>query len=317
MQSILITGGAGFIGSTLADSLLSENEKVIVLDDGDIENNPIKKRNIGENLTNPNYKLYQCNIQNKEELENVFQNEDIKAVVHLAAKASVRDSLGDPAAYFSNNIMGTVNILDVMTKYNVKKFVFASSATVYGGLKENVFREDMELPPKPSTPYAATKAAGEEICYTYHHIYGINAICLRLFTTYGPRQRQDLAINKFTELILEDKTLQMFGDGKTKRDYVYVDDVVEGMKAAIKYDKTGYEIINIGSGESINIKNLIATLELALGKRATVKVCPALTCDAESSACDYSKANKLLGYTPKTSFVQGIKQFVDWKQAQK
>lgn len=315
MKNFLITGGAGFIGSSLADKLLSDNHRVIVVDNfNDYYDISVKERNIEHNLNNPNYKLYRLDIENMDDLKKVFNENDIDVVVHLAARAGVRPSLERPIDYVKTNIMGTVNILECMREKNIKKIVFASSSSVYGNCKENVFSEDLKVT-EPISPYAATKSACEQLLYTWHHLYGINVVALRFFTVYGPRQRPDLAINKFTRLIMSDKPIDMYGDGSTKRDYTYIDDIVAGICGAINYDKTGYEIINLGGGEPITLKDMIATIEDVSGKKATINQMPMQPGDVDKTVCDWSKAQKLLGYTPKTSFKEGIRKFVQWKKS--
>ena len=312
-MNILITGGAGFIGSNLADKLLLDNHNIIVIDNFDnYYDKKLKKENIKLNLNNPNYKLYKCDIYNKEKLNKVFSNNKIDIVIHLAAKAGVRSSLENPIDYVETNILGTINILECMHKYNIPKLIFASSSSVYGNCKKKKFSENFKIN-KPISPYAATKLACEQIIYTYYYLYNIKAICLRFFTVYGPRQRPDLAIRKFIEKIENNISIDMYGDGTTKRDYTYIDDIISGICSSINYDKTGYEIINLGGGKPIMLKDMIKTIEKVFNKKAIINQKSMQPGDVDKTICDYTKANKLLGYVPKTTFKQGIQKFKEWK----
>ena len=312
-MKILITGGAGFIGSNLADRLLSVGHDVVVVDNfNDYYDVSLKEKNVSANLNNPHYKLYRVDICDRDAIARVFSDNNIDVVVHLAARAGVRPSLENPVAYVETNILGTVNILEQMKLHNIKKLVFASSSSVYGNCSAEKFSEDLKVT-EPISPYAATKSACEQIIYTYHHLYKINAVCLRFFTVYGPRQRPDLAIRKFVEKIESGTPIDMYGDGSTRRDYTYIDDIISGICAAIKYDKTGYEIINLGGGEPITLKRMIETIEKVLGKSAIINKQPMQPGDVDKTVCDWKKANNLLGYTPQTTFEQGIKKFKEWK----
>jgi len=210
------------------------------------------------------------------------------------------------------NIIGTLNILEMMKKYKVKRMSMASSSSVYGNCKAEKFSEDLNIR-EPISPYAATKSADEQICYTYHHLYGLEIYMLRFFTVFGPRQRPDLAINKFTRLIMEDKPIDMYGDGTTMRDYTYIDDIVDGILGTINYHQTGYEIFNLGGGSPVTLKEMIATIEKVLGKKAKINQMPMQPGDVDKTVSDISKATKLLGYSPKTTFLKGIEKFVAWK----
>lgn len=316
-MNILITGGAGFIGSTLADRLLSEGHTVSVVDCfSDYYNPVLKEKNITDNLANPNYRLYRCDICDLDNMRKVFEREKLDCVVHIAARAGVRPSLEDPIAYVKTNILGTLNVLQLMKEFCVKKLVFASSSSVYGNCSELVFTENLKVT-EPISPYAATKSADEQFIYTYSKLYGIKSVCLRFFTVYGPRQRPDLAISKFTRLILEGKPIPVYGDGSTMRDYTYVDDIVSGICSAISYDKTDYEIINIGGGEPVTLNEMIATIENELGKKAIIDRQPMQPGDVNKTVCDYFKAKLLLGYEAKTSFREGIHKFIQWYLGQK
>ena len=312
MKNILITGGAGFIGSSLADSLLQDGHKITVVDNFDpYYPRETKYANIKHNMNNPQYKLYEVDIADKDGLRKVFAENKFDVVVHLAARAGVRPSIERPEDYVNANILGTVHILELMKDYKINKLVFASSSSVYGNCKADIFSEDLKVT-EPISQYAATKSACEQFCYTYHKLYGPNVVCLRFFTVYGPRQRPDLAIHKFANLIAEDKPIPMFGDGTTKRDYTYIDDIVSGVKAAIDYNDTGYEIINLGGGEPVNLSRMIETIAAAMGKEAVIERHPMQKGDVDKTVSDISKARRLLGYNPQTRFADGIAKFVAW-----
>lgn len=312
MKTILITGGAGFIGSHLADKLLGYGNNIIVVDNMNNFYSPsIKQKNIEHNLTNERYCFYKVDIENINEIENIFKKNKIDTVVHLAARAGVRPSIDNPESYVKTNILGTVNILELMKKYEIKKMVFASSSSVYGNCPENIFSETLKIS-EPISPYAATKSACEQFCYTYHKLYGINIVALRFFTVYGPRQRPDLAIHKFARLIKQEKPIPVFGDGLTKRDYTYIDDIIQGVISAIEYNKTGYEIINLGGGEPVTLNRMIEELEKYLHKKAIINRMPMQKGDVDKTVSDITKAEKLLNYHPETSFTEGIKKFTDW-----
>lgn len=312
LNNVLITGGAGFIGSTLADTLLKENCKVICVDNFcDYYSPELKRKNIANALLNSNYKLYEADIENLEELEKIFSENKIDIIVHLAARAGVRPSIEKPVEYMQTNVMGTVNILELMKKYGVKKMCMASSSSVYGNCKAEKFSEDLNVR-RPISPYAASKSACEQICYTYHHLYDLNIVMLRYFTVFGPRQRPDLAINKFVNLIRNNQPINMYGDGSSIRDYTYIDDIVSGTISAMKYDKTGYEIFNLGGGNPISLVDMISTIENILGKKAIINKMPMQPGDVDRTVCDISKSMKLLNYKPETSFYGGVKNFINW-----
>lgn len=315
MKIYLITGGAGFIGSSLADNLLKENNRVIVIDNFcDFYDPMIKEDNIKEALNNPNYKLYRGDIRDKDILDRIFDENNIDVVVHLAAMAGVRPSIENPILYQEVNCMGTQNLLETMKKHNVKNLVMASSSSVYGNTKEVPFREDM-IVDFAISPYAATKKANEVMTHVYHKLENMNVIMLRFFTVFGPRQRPDLAINKFTRLMLNNEEIPMFGDGSTSRDYTYIDDIVDGIKSSCNYvmnNDNVYEIINLGNSNPITLKEMIDIIGEVLGIVPKIKELPMQPGDVNKTYADVSKAKKLLGYTPKTSFKEGIINFVNW-----
>ena len=315
MQTFLITGAAGFIGSHLADKLLNEGNKVIVVDNFcDFYNPEIKENNVKHNLSNPNYKLYRADIRDRNELAKVFNENKIDVVIHLAAMAGVRPSIDNPIYYQEVNCMGTQNILEEMKAQNAKNLVMASSSSVYGNCKEVPFKENM-IVDFAISPYAATKKANEVMTHVYHKLFDFNVIMLRFFTVFGPRQRPDLAINKFTRLMLNNEPIPMFGDGTTSRDYTYIDDIVDGIIRSCNYVENNndvYEILNLGNSSPVSLKEMINTIAEVLNKTPNIQELPMQPGDVERTFADISKAKKLIGYNPKTSFKNGIENFVKW-----
>ena len=312
MSVILITGGAGFIGSNLARSLLSNGNTVVVVDNFNNYYNPqIKEDNIADLRDNDNFHLYLADLADNKLIENIFKQYNFDCVVHLAGSAGVRPSIDAPLDYVSNNIYNTVSLLECLKRHKTPKIVFASSSSVYGNLNKDSFSEKDEVR-YPISPYAASKLSCEHFIYTYAYLYGIKACCLRFFTVYGPRQRPDLAIHKFIEKINKSEPIQLYGDGTSSRDYTYIDDIINGISAAIKYDKSLYEIINIGSGRPITLAKMISTIENALHKKAVIQYMEKQMGDVERTCADISKAEALLQYTPETSFPQGIDKYVAW-----
>jgi UDP-glucuronate 4-epimerase len=313
VKNILVTGGAGFIGSHLADRLLDEGEsRITVVDDfNDFYDPAIKSDNVRQSLENPNYNLFRIDIRDKTALETVFASARFDCIVHLAARAGVRPSLEQPLLYAETNIRGTLNLLELARAHAIKQFVFGSSSSVYGINAKVPFSEDDPIR-QPISPYAATKAAGELLCHTYSHLYGIRCVCLRFFTVYGPRQRPDLAIHKFARLITEGKTIPVFGDGTTRRDYTYVDDIIAGVRAAIDYEASNYEVVNLGESRTVELRELIELLEKTLGIEAKIDRQPLQPGDVPQTFADVTKARRLLAYNPQTQIEDGIKKFVDW-----
>jgi UDP-glucuronate 4-epimerase len=313
MKKLLITGGAGFIGSHLVDRLLTTDvERITVIDDfNDFYDPSIKRENIREHRKVPRYNLSEIDIRDASALEQVFEANDFDCVVHLAARAGVRPSLSEPQLYTETNINGTLNLLELARENQIKQFVFGSSSSVYGINAKVPFSEDDPIR-QPISPYAATKAAGELLCHTYSHLYGLRCVCLRFFTVYGPRQRPDLAIHKFAKLITERKPIPVFGDGTTRRDYTYVDDIIDGVMAAIKYNKSNYEVINLGESRTVVLNELISLLEAELDMHAAIDRQPSQPGDVPQTFADISKARALLGYDPKTQIEEGLRRFVEW-----
>jgi UDP-glucuronate 4-epimerase len=313
MKNILVTGGAGFIGSHLVDRLLAEEEwHVTVVDDfNDFYEPAIKRENIERHQQHSNYRLSEADIRQKAALEKVFEDSSFDCIVHLAARAGVRPSLEQPLLYSETNIEGTLNLLELAKQNNIKQFVFGSSSSVYGINVKVPFSEDDPIR-QPISPYAATKAAGELLCHTYTHLYGMRSVCLRFFTVYGPRQRPDLAIHKFARLISEGKPIPVFGDGTTRRDYTYVDDIIAGVRAAIDYDQSEYEVVNLGESRTVELRELISLLEKELDLPAKIDRQPLQPGDVPQTFADITKARRLLGYDPQTQIESGIKRFVEW-----
>ncbi len=313
MKKLLITGGAGFIGSHLVDRLLATGvEHIEVVDDfNDFYDPSIKHANIRDHLKDPRYDISETDIRDRAALEQIFETNNFDCVVHLAARAGVRPSLSEPQLYSETNINGTVNLLELARQSKIKQFVFGSSSSVYGINAKVPFSEDDPIR-HPISPYAATKAAGELLCHTYSHLYELRCVCLRFFTVYGPRQRPDLAIHKFARLITERKPIPVFGDGTTRRDYTYVDDIIDGVMAAILYNKSNYEVINLGESRTVELSELISLLEAELDMHAIIDRQPPQPGDVPQTFADISKARALLGYDPKTQIEEGLRRFVEW-----
>ncbi|MCA1623594.1 MAG: GDP-mannose 4,6-dehydratase, partial [Acidobacteria bacterium] len=295
------------------DYLLGENDwRVSVVDDfNDFYAPEIKRANVAAHLENPDYKLYQTNICAAEKLREVFTENKFDTIVHLAARAGVRPSLQAPKLYVETNINGTLNLLELAREFGIKQFIFGSSSSVYGNNQKAPFAENNKIQ-EPISPYAATKAAGELLCHTYSHLYNIRTICLRFFTVYGARQRPDLAIHKFSRLISDEKTIEVFGDGKSQRDYTFIDDIIQGVRAAIDYDKSDFEIFNLGESQTVELNYLIELLEKNLNKKAIVERCKAQPGDVLQTFADITKAKNLLNYNPQTKVEEGIKKFIEW-----
>lgn len=315
MKTYLITGGAGFIGSSLSERLIKEGNRVVAIDNFcDFYNPTIKENNVKELIKNSNFKLYRNDIRDRESVKKIFEENNIDIVMHLAAMAGVRPSIENPVLYQDVNCMGTQNILEEMKAHNVKNLVMASSSSVYGNCKEVPFKENM-IVDFAISPYAATKKANEVMTHVYHKLFDMNVIMLRFFTVYGPKQRPDLAINKFTRLMLEDKEIPMFGDGTTSRDYTYIDDIVDGIIRSCNYVENNndvYEILNLGNSSPVSLKEMINIIGQAIGVKPKIKQLSMQPGDVDRTFADISKAKKLIGYNPKTSFKEGIERFIKW-----
>ncbi|MBM7418298.1 MULTISPECIES: GDP-mannose 4,6-dehydratase [Chryseobacterium] len=336
-MTYLVTGGSGFIGSHLIEKLLKEGHSVINIDNFDdfydykikikntlasLEKNIdfefSEKENDIQNLISisksESYTLYFQDIRDKNGLEKIFQNHQIDLVIHLAALAGVRPSIERPLEYEEVNVRGTMNLWELCNQFNIKKFVCASSSSVYGNNEKTPFSETDNVD-QPISPYAATKKSGEILGHVYHSLYGIDIIQLRFFTVYGPRQRPDLAIHKFTKLISENKEIPFYGDGNTARDYTYIDDIIDGILKSVYYlEKNSdiYEIINLGESEVVTLSEMLSEIEKNLNKTAIRKILPLQPGDVQKTSADITKAKNLIGYNPTTNFQNGTKKFVEW-----
>jgi len=311
-MKILVTGAAGFIGSHLSTRLIGEGLEVVGIDNFDpFYDRKYKEDNIQDLLKADNFRFVEADIRDASRMTKLFKEMEFDAVVHLAAKAGVRPSIQDPRGYAKTNINGTVNLLEAcLLQKTMPKFIFASSSSVYGNQHKLPFSEN-DTVDTPISPYAATKKAGELICHTYHHIYQLPVFCLRFFTVFGPKQRPDLAINKFAKLILSGQPIERYGNGYSLRDYTYIDDIINGVRSAI--DKcSGYEIINLGSELPIPLNDMIETVSQVIGHPAVILDRPMQPGDVNITYADTSKAERLLDYRPKTSFLEGITAQVEW-----
>src|SRR5271166_6623779 len=308
---ILITGGAGFIGSHLSERLLRDGHLLTIVDDlNDFYSPAVKRANLEAVLCAGPATFHQADICDQEKMLAIGREQKPDAIIHLAARAGVRPSLENPLLYEHVNVHGTMVLLQMARQIGVPKFVFASSSSVYGIASCVPFTEDDPLN-CPISPYAATKIAGEKICFTYAHLYGIRTVCLRFFTVYGPRQRPDLAIHKFTRLITEGKPIPVFGDGSSGRDYTFYSDTIEGVVAKLHHD-CQFDVFNLGNSHPVDLNTLISTLETSLGKEATIQRLPDQPGDVPITYADISKAQRLLGYSPRVRFREGIDAFVAW-----
>lgn len=311
METILVTGGTGFIGSHLVERLLEIGKRIICVDNFNYFYDPqIKRQNIKNSLRSRNFELIEYDIRNKQDLERVFRSHGINKIVHLAAMPGVRPSIQDPLLYQEVNIKGTINLLELSKENNIEHFIFTSSSSVYGVNSKLPFSE-ADKTSSPISPYAASKQAGELFCYIYYHLYHIPITCLRLFTVYGPRQRPEMAIHRFTTLIYQGKEIPMYGDGTSRRDYTYISDIIDGIISALDRE-FDYEIINLGNSKTVELRELISLIEANLGKKAKTRSLPPQPGDLPITYADISKAKKLLNYNPQVDIEEGITRFVEW-----
>ena len=323
MMNILVTGGAGFIGSHLCKELLKRKCNVVVVDNFDNLYSPkIKENNIIDiknfmyckNIIQDAFKVIKCDIRDIFKINQIFSEEKTDIVVHLAAMAGVRPSITDPLTYTDVNVKGTVNLLEMCKKYKVNKFVLASSSSVYGNNDKVPFSEE-DSAGCPISPYAASKRAGELFCYTYHQLFNIDVAALRFFTVYGPGQRPDLAIHKFTKLIFDGEEIPFYGDGLSERDYTYIDDIIDGIIRTIEWinkENGRFEIFNLGKSHTVSLKTMVELLERSIGKKAVIKKLPAQSGDVKRTCADIKKAREILGYNPSTDIETGINRFIEW-----
>src|SRR3954471_10150352 len=307
---ILVTGGAGFIGSHLVEKLIGLGHAAAILDDfNDFYDPRIKRTNIA--AVKDDAPVFQIDLRNNNAVRGLFHREKFDTIVHLAARAGVRPSIAQPQLYYDANVSGTLHLLDAARIAGIERFIFASSSSVYGICKNVPFSEDLHLK-QTISPYAATKIAGEFLCSTFSHLYQMRTIALRFFTVYGARQRPDLAIHQFTRKILAGQPIDQFGDGTTRRDYTYIDDIIQGVMAAFDYNGSLYDLFNLGESETIQLKDLIAAIEKTVGRKAKINQLPEQPGDVPLTCADISKARKLLGYNPTTPLSAGLPKFVEW-----
>jgi len=306
----LVTGGAGFIGSHLVEKLLTAGHEVSILDDfNDFYDPEIKRANLA--AVADHVRVHTLDLRDGHAVKQLFQRERFDVIAHLAARAGVRPSISDPQLYYDTNVSGTLHLLEAARLSGIERFIFASSSSVYGICKTVPFSEDLHLT-QTISPYAATKIAGEFLCSTYSHLYKMRIVALRFFTVYGARQRPDLAIHQFTRRIHEGQAIDQFGDGSTRRDYTYIDDIVQGVVAALRYEGPLFDIFNLGESETIELRELIAGIEHALGRKAQINQMPEQPGDVPITCADISKAKRLLGYNPTTRLRDGLPKFVEW-----
>lgn len=312
-MKVLVTGAAGFIGSHVTERLLSRGHEVIGVDSFDpFYAREMKERNLSSALGHPAFTLIEADIRDRKALSAVPA--DVDAIIHLAALAGVRPSILRPADYVDVNLAGTVVLLDLAREWGVRPFVFASSSSVYGERETGPFREEDRVD-HPISPYAATKKAGELIMHTYHHLFGLDVVCLRFFTVYGPRQRPDLAIHKFARLMTSGQPIPVYGDGSTERDYTYIDDAVGGVEGALSLVVEGggvCEIVNIGESQTVSLREMIDVLSSALELEPVVDRLPLQPGDVPRTAADLTRARQLIGYDPSVPFEDGVRRFVEW-----
>ncbi len=322
-MKVVVTGGAGFIGSHLCQRLVEEGHRVFAVDNFDPFYDPAdKRRNLAALLPLDGFRLVEADIRDLPGMESALCSAGAggaDVIVHLAARAGVRPSIQEPVLYSQVNLDGTTAVLDLARRLGTSRFVFGSSSSVYGNNEKVPFSEDDPVE-HPISPYAATKRAGELLCHTYHHLYGLSVVCLRFFTVYGPRQRPDLAIHKFTRLMAEGAPIPIFGDGSTERDYTYVDDIVQGVLGAMEYAGAhpgSFEIVNLGESQTVSLGRLVGLLADALGVAPRIERLPLQPGDVMRTFADVGKARRLLGYTPTTDIEVGIALFVEWFRQKK
>jgi len=310
-MQVLVTGGAGFIGSHICEKLLNRGDEVIVVDElNDFYSPSIKKENLADIKKHGNYQFYQVDICNQEQMKEIFIKEKPDSVIHLAARAGVRPSLSQPILYEQVNVIGTINLLELCRQMPVKNFVFASSSSVYGINSKLPFSETDPIN-QPISPYATTKRSGELLAFNYSHLYNLPITCLRFFTVYGPRQRPEMGIHKFTRKIFNDEPIEIYGNGESRRDYTYIDDIVTGVINALDRVKQ-FAIYNLGESSPINLSDLVLTIEQAIGKKAITKHLPEQPGDVPITFADISLAKTELDFNPKTDIKTGISYFIDW-----
>jgi UDP-glucuronate 4-epimerase len=311
MHNALVTGAAGFIGSHLVDRLLAEGWQVTAVDNFDpFYPRAVKERNIAAHLGHPGYRLFEVDIRDLDSMRQRL-GANYSAIVHLAARAGVRPSILDPVGYQDVNLKGTQNLLELAKELRVPQFVFASSSSVYG-VNPNVPWSEEDHVLLPISPYASTKVSGELLGHVYSHLYNIRFVALRFFTVYGPRQRPDLAIHKFARRMLEGQSIPVFGDGSMRRDYTFIDDIVSGIRGAIEYKRSPFEVVNLGNNQTVTLLEMIRGLEGALGRTALIDWQPEQPGDVPQTWANVEKARRLFGYAPTTAYEKGVVKFAEW-----
>jgi UDP-glucuronate 4-epimerase len=316
-ESVVVTGGAGFIGSHLASALVGRGSRVAVLDNlNDFYDPGLKRRNLAGIARCGNFEFVRADILDRAAVRDLFARLRPRILVHLAARAGVRPSVDNPSLYYETNVTGTAHLFEACRDFNVQKVVFASSSSVYGTRSAVPFREDA-LTLSPASPYAATKLAGEAMLHSFVNCYGFQGVALRFFTVYGPGQRPDLAINKFVRMIGNGEPIHLFGDGRSARDYTWVQDIVAGILAAMTYEApNGYDVFNLGNSRSISLDEIVTLIEEALGKRAIRRYTDCVAGDMTVTCADIAKAQRILGYHPAVTIAEGIPRFVAWARQQ-
>ena len=313
---ILITGGAGFIGSHLADRLLARGDRVVVLDDfNDFYDPAVKRANVAPRLGDPRYRLVEADIRDRDRLESLFEEERFDAILHLAARAGVRPSIQQPVLYEEVNCVGTLHLLEAAAAHGKPRFVFASSSSVYGINSKLPFSEDDPID-RPISPYATTKRSGELLVYTYHHLHGLRAVCLRFFTVYGPRQRPEMAIARFIRSIDSGLPIPFYGDGSSRRDYTYIADIADGVEAALASDFT-FDIVNLGGAHPVTLADLVRAIEEATGRSAKLDRQPDQPGDVPATYAAVEKAERLLGFRARIPLAEGLRRSVEWHRSQR
>jgi UDP-glucuronate 4-epimerase len=313
-MNILVTGGAGFIGSHLVERLLNSGHSIVCLDNFDTYYDPaLKRRNLSRALTHREFILMEGDIRDRDSLQGCFAKRTIDAVIHLAARAGVRPSIANPGLYYEVNVIGTLNLLEAMREHDVRKLVFGSSSSVYGDSPDVPFSESANVD-HPISPYAASKKAGELLCHTYHHLYGFDIHTLRFFTAYGPRQRPDMGIQIFIRNIIEGKPITLYGEGDSRRDYTFVGDIVQGIELSVGRVE-GYQVMNLGESRTTTLLDLVRIIETQLGKKAVINWQPSQPGDVQATYADIRKAGAILGYAPTVTVHEGIRLACEWNIA--
>ncbi|GBE15753.1 UDP-glucose 4-epimerase [bacterium BMS3Abin14] len=308
---VLVTGGAGFIGSHLCERLLELGCEVVCLDNfNDFYDPAIKRHNIAGLLANPGFSLHEGDIRDVTLVNTLFEGERPEAVAHLAAMAGVRPSIEEPVLYYDVNVTGTAVVLEAARKQGASNFIFGSSSSVYGSQEKTPFSEKDPVS-RPISPYAASKAAGELLCHTCHHLFGMPITCLRFFTVYGPRQRPEMAIHLFAKLIRDGKAVTVYGDGHSRRDYTFVEDIIDGIVRSLERPH-GYEIFNLGESRTVELLELIGLIEKGVGRKAILRMLPVQPGDVPVTFADIDHARSSLGYNPSTPIEEGIERFIEW-----